>query len=94
MFLQTSLVLQLFTTCFTNVSIWWSVSQEDQAEKDFTTYTVLKLEKNTAQINNLLPGTKYVFRVQTLTPEGHPSSHSAEHEFETAPLGKTVCKCV
>ncbi|XP_066519934.1 ephrin type-A receptor 2a isoform X2 [Hoplias malabaricus] len=60
--------------------------KEAQPEQDVTTYTVLKLEKNSVQIHDLLPGTKYVFRVQTLTPEGHPSSHSAEHEFETLPL--------
>lgn len=57
---------------------------------DVTTYTVLVLEKNSVQINDLLPGTKYVFRVHTLTAEGHPSSHNAELEFETLPLGKCV----
>ncbi|KAL7833053.1 hypothetical protein SRHO_G00300710 [Serrasalmus rhombeus] len=63
--------------------------KEDQAEQDFTTYTVLKLERNSVQITDLLPGTKYVFRVQTLTPDGHPSSQSAEHEFETLPLAES-----
>lgn len=62
--------------------------KEDQGEQDVTTYTVLRLEKNLVTISDLLPGTKYVFRVQTLTPEGHPSSQSAEHEFETLPLAK------
>ncbi|XP_077054166.1 ephrin type-A receptor 2a isoform X2 [Siphateles boraxobius] len=60
--------------------------KEDPGEFDVTTYTVLVLEKNSVQINDLLPGTKYVFRVHTLTAEGHPSSHSAELEFETLPL--------
>uniref|UniRef100_A0A672Q2T3 receptor protein-tyrosine kinase n=1 Tax=Sinocyclocheilus grahami TaxID=75366 RepID=A0A672Q2T3_SINGR len=64
--------------------------KEDPGELDVTTYTVLVLEKNSVQINDLLPGTKYVFRVHTLTAEGHPSSHSAELEFETLPLGKCV----
>ncbi|KAG9276992.1 ephrin type-A receptor 2-like [Astyanax mexicanus] len=63
--------------------------KEDQPEQDVTTYTVLKLEKDSVQINDLLPGTKYVFRVQALTPEGHPSSHSAEHEFETLPMAES-----
>uniref|UniRef100_A0A673MBG1 receptor protein-tyrosine kinase n=1 Tax=Sinocyclocheilus rhinocerous TaxID=307959 RepID=A0A673MBG1_9TELE len=63
-----------------------SVTTEDPGELDVTTYTVLVLEKNSVQINDLLPGTKYVFRVHTLTAEGHPSSHSAELEFETLPL--------
>ncbi|XP_016100805.1 ephrin type-A receptor 2-like, partial [Sinocyclocheilus grahami] len=62
--------------------------KEDPGELDVTTYTVLVLEKNSVQINDLLPGTKYVFRVHTLTAEGHPSSHSAELEFETLPLGE------
>lgn len=57
---------------------------------DVTTYTVLVLEKNSVQINDLLPGTKYVFRVHTLTAEGHPSSHNAELEFETLALGECV----
>uniref|UniRef100_A0A8C2INM6 receptor protein-tyrosine kinase n=1 Tax=Cyprinus carpio TaxID=7962 RepID=A0A8C2INM6_CYPCA len=56
---------------------------------DVTTYTVLVLEKNSVQINDLLPGTKYVFRVHTLTAEGHPSSHNAELEFETLPLAES-----
>ncbi|XP_062853520.1 ephrin type-A receptor 2a [Trichomycterus rosablanca] len=63
--------------------------KDDQEDQDVTTYTVLRLEKNTVQIKDLLPGTKYVFRVQTLTPDGHPSSQSAEHEFETLPLAES-----
>uniref|UniRef100_A0A672NL44 receptor protein-tyrosine kinase n=1 Tax=Sinocyclocheilus grahami TaxID=75366 RepID=A0A672NL44_SINGR len=63
--------------------------KEDPGELDVTTYTVLVLEKNSVQINDLLPGTKYVFRVHTLTAEGHPSSHSAELEFETLPLAES-----
>lgn len=59
-------------------------------KEDVTTYNVLRLDKNSVLISDLLPGTKYVFRVQTLTPEGHPSSQSAEHEFEKLPIGKWV----
>uniref|UniRef100_A0A8C1KSP1 receptor protein-tyrosine kinase n=1 Tax=Cyprinus carpio TaxID=7962 RepID=A0A8C1KSP1_CYPCA len=64
--------------------------KEDPGELDVTTYTVLVLEKNSVQINDLLPGTKYVFRVHTLTAEGHPSSHNAELEFETLALGDSM----
>uniref|UniRef100_A0A673GAX2 receptor protein-tyrosine kinase n=1 Tax=Sinocyclocheilus rhinocerous TaxID=307959 RepID=A0A673GAX2_9TELE len=67
-----------------------SITTEDPGELDVTTYTVLVLEKNSVQINDLLPETKYVFRVHTLTAEGHPSSHSAELEFETLALGECV----
>uniref|UniRef100_A0A672N940 receptor protein-tyrosine kinase n=1 Tax=Sinocyclocheilus grahami TaxID=75366 RepID=A0A672N940_SINGR len=63
--------------------------KEDPGELDVTTYTVLVLEKNSVQINDLLPGKKYVFRVHTLTAEGHPSSHSAELEFETLALAES-----
>uniref|UniRef100_A0A8C1ZJE3 receptor protein-tyrosine kinase n=1 Tax=Cyprinus carpio TaxID=7962 RepID=A0A8C1ZJE3_CYPCA len=63
--------------------------KKDPGELDVTTYTVLVLEKNSVQINDLLPGTKYVFRVHTLTAEGHPSSHNAELEFETLPLAES-----
>ncbi|XP_051997459.1 ephrin type-A receptor 2-like [Xyrauchen texanus] len=63
--------------------------KEDPGELDVTTYTVLVLEKNSVQINDLLPGTKYVFRVHTLTAEGHPSSHNAELEFETLALAES-----
>lgn len=63
--------------------------KEDPGELDFTTYTVLVLEKNSVQIKDLLPGTKYVFRVHTLTDEGHPSSHSAELEYETQPVAES-----
>ncbi|KAB5584046.1 hypothetical protein PHYPO_G00102890 [Pangasianodon hypophthalmus] len=63
--------------------------KDNKGEQDVTTYNVLRLDKNSVQISDLLPGTKYVFRVQTLTPEGHPSSQSAEHEFETLPMAES-----
>uniref|UniRef100_A0AAR2LA40 receptor protein-tyrosine kinase n=1 Tax=Pygocentrus nattereri TaxID=42514 RepID=A0AAR2LA40_PYGNA len=89
----------------TSLSLSWAVDHRTSSlhpphyelmyrMKDFTTYTVLKLERNSVQITDLLPGTKYVFRVQTLTPDGHPSSQSAEHEFETLPLGKDGHLCI
>lgn len=52
-----------------------------------TTYTVLILEKTSVQINDLTPDTTYMFRVQAMSPEGHPGSYSVEHEFHTSPLG-------
>uniref|UniRef100_A0A3B3ZXP0 receptor protein-tyrosine kinase n=1 Tax=Periophthalmus magnuspinnatus TaxID=409849 RepID=A0A3B3ZXP0_9GOBI len=55
-------------------------------ERDVTTYTVLILEKNSVQINDLSPDTTYMFRVQALSPEGNPGSYSMEHEFHTSPL--------
>ncbi|XP_072308602.1 ephrin type-A receptor 2a [Eucyclogobius newberryi] len=60
--------------------------KDDEGEKDVTTYTVLILEKNSVQINDLAPDTVYMFRVQVLSPEGNPSSYSMEHEFHTSAL--------
>ena len=64
--------------------------QEENSEQEFTTYTVLVLERNSVQLNDLTPGSKYVFRVQTLTQEGHPSSTSMEYVYETLPIGKWI----
>ncbi|KAF3689968.1 Ephrin type-A receptor 2 [Channa argus] len=61
----------------------------DDGERDVTTYTVLVLEKNSVQINDLNPDTSYMFRVQALSPEGNPGSYSAEHEFHTSPLAES-----
>ncbi|KAM7422756.1 hypothetical protein PAMA_010688 [Pampus argenteus] len=60
--------------------------KDDDGERDVTTYTVLILEKSSVQINDLNPGTTYMFRVQALSPEGNPGSYSTEHEFQTSPL--------
>jgi len=68
-----------------------SFPQDDEGERDVTTYTVLILEKGSVQINDLTPDTTYMFRVQALSPEGHPGSYSVEHEFLTAPLGTSSC---
>ncbi|XP_064161215.1 ephrin type-A receptor 2-like [Anguilla rostrata] len=59
--------------------------KENDGEKDVTTYTVLVLEKSSVQIDDLAPGTVYVFRVQALSPEGNPGSSSMEREFQTLP---------
>uniref|UniRef100_A0A8C9ZQQ7 receptor protein-tyrosine kinase n=1 Tax=Sander lucioperca TaxID=283035 RepID=A0A8C9ZQQ7_SANLU len=88
----------------TSLSLSWTLSRRPPAhinhryelmyrrkgERDVTTYTVLILEKSSVQINDLTPDTTYMFRVQALSPEGHPGSYSVEHEFLTSPLG-TIC---
>uniref|UniRef100_A0A8C4IL69 receptor protein-tyrosine kinase n=1 Tax=Dicentrarchus labrax TaxID=13489 RepID=A0A8C4IL69_DICLA len=61
--------------------------KDDDDERDVTTYTVLILEKDSVQINDLTPDTTYMFRVQALSPDGSPGSYSVEHEFQTSPLG-------
>lgn len=69
--------------------------QDDDGERDVTTYTVLVLEKSSVQINDLTPDTTYMFRVQALSPEGNPGSYSVEHEFHTSPLGTSnfrICR--
>lgn len=63
--------------------------KDDDGERDVTTYTVLILEKNSVQINDLTPDTTYMFRVQALSPEGNPGSYSVEHEFHTSPLAES-----
>lgn len=71
--------------------------QDDSSERDVTTYKVLILDKSFVQITDLTPATTYTFRVQALSPEGNPGSYSAEHEFNTSPLGtgslQTVSLC-
>ncbi|KAM4610313.1 ephrin type-A receptor 2 [Polymixia lowei] len=52
---------------------------------DVTMYTVLLLEKSSVQINELVPGTAYLFRVQALTGEGGTGGSSMEDEFQTLP---------
>ncbi|XP_017263901.1 ephrin type-A receptor 2a [Kryptolebias marmoratus] len=63
--------------------------KEVDSESDVTTYTVLILDKNSVQINDLTSDTTYMFRVQVLTPEGMPGSYSTEHEFRTSPLAES-----
>lgn len=66
--------------------------QDDDGERDVTTYTVLILEKSSVQINDLTPDTTYMFRVQAMSPEGNAGSYSVEHEFHTSPLGTSSLK--
>ncbi|XP_062316005.1 ephrin type-A receptor 2 [Osmerus eperlanus] len=46
-------------------------------------YTVLVLDKSSAQIIDLTPGTAYLFKVQPFPNEGVPGGSSMEDEFET-----------
>lgn len=49
-----------------------------------TTYVVLILEKNFVEINDLAPGTAYLFRVQAFSNDGSPGGSSVEEQFETS----------
>lgn len=62
--------------------------QDKDEAKTGKTYTVLVLEKNSVQIDNLSPSTVYLFQVQALSPEGNVGSNSVEEEFSTLPEGK------
>ncbi|KAM6924790.1 LOW QUALITY PROTEIN: ephrin type-A receptor 2 [Xenentodon cancila] len=50
-------------------------------------FIVQKLERNSVQINNLVPGTAYLFRVQAFSSDGTPGSSSQEEQFETLTEG-------
>ncbi|KAM9409786.1 ephrin type-A receptor 2a [Pholidichthys leucotaenia] len=63
--------------------------KDDGTERDVTTYTVLILEKSSVQINDLIPDTTYMFKVQALSPEGSPGGYNVEHEFHTSPLAES-----
>uniref|UniRef100_A0A8C4ILD0 receptor protein-tyrosine kinase n=1 Tax=Dicentrarchus labrax TaxID=13489 RepID=A0A8C4ILD0_DICLA len=85
----------------TSLSLSWTLSRRPPAhinhryelmyrrKRDVTTYTVLILEKDSVQINDLTPDTTYMFRVQALSPDGSPGSYSVEHEFQTSPLAES-----
>ncbi|XP_038128905.1 ephrin type-A receptor 2a [Cyprinodon tularosa] len=61
-----------------------------EGESDVTTYTVLILDKNSVQINDLIPDTTYVFRVLVkLSPEAMPGSYSKEQAFHTSSLAES-----
>lgn len=60
-------------------------NDEEKASGTVTTFTVLVLEKNSAQIKDLSPSTVYLFKVQALSSEGSPGSYSIEQEFSTLP---------
>uniref|UniRef100_A0A665SXF1 receptor protein-tyrosine kinase n=1 Tax=Echeneis naucrates TaxID=173247 RepID=A0A665SXF1_ECHNA len=63
--------------------------KDDDGERTVTSYTVVISEKTSAQVSDLNPDTTYMFRVQVLSPEGNPSSYSAEYEFRTSPLAES-----
>lgn len=74
--------------------MFYSINVNDRPSSAFqddnlgmTTYTVLKLEKNLVQVNELNPGTAYLFRVQAFTGEGGAGGSSMEEQFETLPEG-------
>ncbi|XP_037628893.1 ephrin type-A receptor 2 isoform X1 [Sebastes umbrosus] len=87
----------------TSLSLSWDVSPRPRVQPrpirceltyrkkddnlDVTTYIVLILEKNSVQINDLTPGTAYLFRVQALSSDGSPGGSSMEEQFETSPEG-------
>ncbi|CAI5646868.1 unnamed protein product [Oreochromis niloticus] len=54
---------------------------------DKTTYTVLTLDKNSAQIKDLAPGTAYLFRVQALGSDDNSEGSRMEEHFETLTEG-------
>ncbi|XP_047204397.1 ephrin type-A receptor 2a [Girardinichthys multiradiatus] len=61
-----------------------------EGESDVTTYTVLILDKNSVQINDLTPDTTYMFRVLVkLNPEVMPGSYSKEQTFHTSALAES-----
>uniref|UniRef100_A0A3P9ILI0 receptor protein-tyrosine kinase n=1 Tax=Oryzias latipes TaxID=8090 RepID=A0A3P9ILI0_ORYLA len=79
----------------TSLSLSWDVSPRSQPTSyeltyrkkddnlDKTTYIWLKLEKNYAQIKDLVPATAYLFRVQALSSDGSRGGFSQEEQFET-----------
>uniref|UniRef100_A0A665X610 receptor protein-tyrosine kinase n=1 Tax=Echeneis naucrates TaxID=173247 RepID=A0A665X610_ECHNA len=58
-----------------------------------TTYNVVKVERNSAQINDLLPGTVYLFRVQALGNDGSTGGASMEEHYETSSEGMEDSCC-
>uniref|UniRef100_A0A665X765 receptor protein-tyrosine kinase n=1 Tax=Echeneis naucrates TaxID=173247 RepID=A0A665X765_ECHNA len=83
----------------TSVSLSWDISPQPWApnrpilyqvvyrKKGVTTYNVVKVERNSAQINDLLPGTVYLFRVQALGNDGSTGGASMEEHYETSSEG-------
>ncbi|XP_029363369.1 ephrin type-A receptor 2 isoform X2 [Echeneis naucrates] len=87
----------------TSVSLSWDISPQPWApnrpilyqvvyrkknnDQGVTTYNVVKVERNSAQINDLLPGTVYLFRVQALGNDGSTGGASMEEHYETSSEG-------
>ncbi|XP_017266834.1 ephrin type-A receptor 2 isoform X2 [Kryptolebias marmoratus] len=88
----------------TSLSISWDVSPQPRVSSpsvryelayrkrdnkhDVTTYVVLKLEKNSVQINDLAPDTAYLVKVQAFSSDGRSGVPSVEEQFETSPEGQ------
>uniref|UniRef100_A0A669BBU7 receptor protein-tyrosine kinase n=1 Tax=Oreochromis niloticus TaxID=8128 RepID=A0A669BBU7_ORENI len=77
------------TGCLDHMSC--SASQDDNLDK--TTYTVLTLDKNSAQIKDLAPGTAYLFRVQALGSDDNSEGSRMEEHFETLTEGTEQNPC-
>ncbi|TKS77221.1 Ephrin type-A receptor 2 [Collichthys lucidus] len=91
--------MRLVERSSTSLSLSWDVSPRPRVQHrsiryeltyckkddnlDVTTFIVLKQEKNFAQINDLAPGTAYLFRVQAFSSDGSPGGSSMEEQFET-----------
>ncbi|XP_024915198.1 ephrin type-A receptor 2 isoform X5 [Cynoglossus semilaevis] len=87
----------------TSLSLSWDVSPQPRAQNravryeityrkndetlDGTTYIVHRFEKNSVQINDLTPGTVYLFRVQALGTDGSAGGSILEEHFETSSEG-------
>lgn len=65
--------------------MYFFTSQDNK--HDVTTYVVLKLEKNSVQINDLAPDTAYLVKVQAFSSDGRSGVPSGEEQFETSPEG-------
>ncbi|TMS15929.1 Ephrin type-A receptor 2, partial [Larimichthys crocea] len=91
--------MRLVERSSTSLSLSWDVSPRPRVQHrpiryeltyckkddnlDVTTFIVLKQEKNFAQINDLAPGTAYLFRVQAFSSDGSAGGSSMEEQFET-----------
>ncbi|XP_063319935.1 ephrin type-A receptor 2 isoform X1 [Pelmatolapia mariae] len=86
----------------TSLALSWDVSPRPRAQLhirykltyhkkddnlDKTTYTVLTLDKNSAQIKDLAPGTAYLFIVQALGSDDNSEGSRMEEHFETLTEG-------
>ncbi|XP_049920990.1 ephrin type-A receptor 2 isoform X2 [Epinephelus moara] len=96
--------MRLVERTSTSLSLSWDVSPRPRIQSrpiryeltyrkkddnlDVTTYIVLILEKNFVHINDLTPGTAYLFRVQALGSDGSPGGSSMEEQFETSSEGR------
>uniref|UniRef100_A0A665T5T1 receptor protein-tyrosine kinase n=1 Tax=Echeneis naucrates TaxID=173247 RepID=A0A665T5T1_ECHNA len=75
----------------TSLSLSWTLSRRPPAHISHR-YELMYRKKVRQSALDLNPDTTYMFRVQVLSPEGNPSSYSAEYEFRTSPLGNDQLK--